>query len=143
MADKINPGSVLVKQGVRLPKWPRLESEPFSDAWRLVQNFDAHGLDRKMRDLGWSFVHLAEGEVKATAVGLDRQETVHRAARRGFAKLKAKRSNSLEVSRVMVKRFLGLLIVTVSARPRLIQEDVALPPNRNLAEWRQAKLVGA
>ena len=143
MADTINAGSVLVKEGVRLPKLPRFESEPFSDGWRLIKNLDGYGLDRKIRDLGWSFVSLPGGEIKATAVGFDRQETAHRAAIRGFSKSKAKRFNALEITRVTVKRFLGLLYVMVSARLRLIQEDVVQPSSRSIAEWHQANLARA
>jgi hypothetical protein len=51
--------------------------------------------------------------------------------------------NCVEIAHVTAKRFLGLPYVTVSARPRHIQESMFLFHAKRLAEWDQAKLAAA
>jgi len=142
MTDEIKVGTVLIKDGTRLPGRLRLESDPLSNGWRVIRKLDGHELSRKIRELGWTFVHLA-GEIRATALGFKTQGTVQRAANRGFAKRGSLRSGCLEITQVTLQRFLGLVYVTVAARPRSIQEEVAELPSRNLSEWQRARLEGA
>jgi hypothetical protein len=142
MTSDIEVGTVLFKEGTRLPGWLRLESEPLSNGWKVVKNLDGHGLSRRIREAGWAFVHMA-GEIRATALGVSKKGTVRRAVRQGFARRESSRFGCLEITQVSVQRILGLLYVMVSARPRLIQEEVAEPPSRNIAEWHRAKLAGA
>ncbi len=47
MAEKINTGTILIKDDALLPESLRFESEPYSKGWRLVKNLDGYGLDRK------------------------------------------------------------------------------------------------
>jgi len=119
MSDKISAGTLLIREGARLPEFLRFESEPFSNGWRLVKNFDSYALDRKSCEAGWAFVHMA-GETIATAVGFDKPEAARHAVKRGLATLKSNRSNCLEITQVILKRFKGLLYVAVSARRRHI-----------------------
>jgi len=141
MGDEIQAGSILIEDGARVPKFLRSESAPFSNGWRLVTSLDGHGLRRKLREAGWTFVPAA-GEIKATAVGFGRQQTAHRAFKRGFAKPGNRMFNCLEITQVILKRFLGLLHVMVTARPRYLQEGAFQSEATYLAEWRGAKLVG-
>jgi hypothetical protein len=142
MGNEIKVGTVLIKEGTRLPGRLRLESEPLLNGWKLVQHLDGHGLSRRIREAGWAFVHMA-GEIKAAALGFDEQRTVYRAVRRGFAQRESSRFGCLEITQVTVVRIFGLLYVVVAARPRIIQEEVVRPPSRDIAEWHRAKLVGA
>jgi hypothetical protein len=57
--------------------------------------------------------------------------------------MKSDRFNCLEISRVAVKRFLGLPYVTVAGHPRHIQESVYLFHAKRISEWHQAKLAAA
>jgi hypothetical protein len=82
-------------------------------------------LDREIHEAGWTFFCLA-GEIKATVFGFDAQKVVRRAVKRILAKLKSERFNSLEITQVASKRFLGLPYATVSACSRHIQESVFL-----------------
>ena len=142
MTDEIKVGTVLIKEGTRLPGRLRLESEPLSNGWRIIQELDGHELSQKIRELGWAFVNLA-GEIRATALGFDIRATVRRAAKRGFAKRQSARFSCLEITQVTRKRIFGLLYVMVAARPRSIQEEVAQLPSRNLSEWHRTKLARA
>jgi hypothetical protein len=142
MADKIKTGTILIEEGTVLPESLQFESEPYSNGWRLVKNLDGYGLDRKIREAGWTFFYMA-AEVNATAVGFDVEKTRRRAIRKVIAYMKSDRSNCLEITQVAVKRFWGLPYVTVSAHARHIQESNVLFHVKHLAEWDRAKLPAA
>jgi len=138
MADKINTGTILIKEGTLLPESLRFESEPYSNGWRLVKNLNGYELDQKTTKAGWNFFYMAN-EIKATVFGLDEEKALRRAVKRVLTNLKSEKLNCLEITRVGGKRFLGLLYVTVSAHPRHIQESVVLfraprPAGRNWAK---------
>ncbi len=135
MAGKIKTGTILIKEGALLPESLRFESEPYADGWREVKNLDGCGLDRKIREAAWTFFYMA-GEISASVFGSDREEAVFKAVKRVLAKLKSDRCNSLEITQVTRKRFLGLPYVTVSAHARHIQESIFL-------FWGQRRRVGS
>jgi hypothetical protein len=142
MAETINTGTILIKDGTFLPDALRFESEPCATGWRLVKNLDGYGLSRKIHEAGWAFFWLA-GELGATVFGFDRQKTVRRAVKRILANLKLGESNSLEITRVASKRFLGVRYVTVSAQSRHIQGNASLLRAKDHQEWDRAKLTAA
>ncbi len=128
MPDTIKPGTILIKEGTLLPEAVPFESEPCVPGWRLVKDLDGCGLDRKIRDAGWTFFCLA-GQLGATVFGIDEQKTLSRAVGQILANLESAEFNSLEIMRVTSeasKRFLGVRYVTVSAQSRHIQESAFL-----------------
>ena len=142
MPDTIKTGTILIKEGTVLPKAPPFESEPCASGWRLVKNLDGYGLDRKIHEAGWTFFYLA-GEIKAIAFGFDRQKTARRAVKRILANLKSEKFNSLEITRVASKRFLGVPYASVSAHSRHIQESAFLFRAQDLQESDRARLAAA
>jgi hypothetical protein len=142
MGDEIQAGSILIEDGAHLPNFLRSESTPFSNGWRLVKSLDGHGLRRKICEAGWTFVPAA-GEIKATALGFGRRQTARRAFKRGFAKPGHRMFNCLEITQVILERFLGLLHVMVTARPRYLREDAFQPAATHHAEGRRPKRVSA
>jgi len=142
MAETINAGTILIKDGTFLPDTLRFESEPCATGWRFVKNFDGHGLGRKIHEAGWTFFWQA-GEIRATVFGFNRQKTVRRAVKRILANLKSGEFNSLEIMRVASKRFLGFPYATVSAHSRHVQEDAFLLRAKDHQEWDRAKLKAA
>src|SRR5882724_3043994 len=107
MPDTIKTGTILIKEGTLLPESLRFESESCAPGWRLVQNLDGYELGRKIHEAGWTFFWLA-GEIGATVFGFDEQKTLRRAVERILANLKSGKFNSLEITRVTSKHFLGL-----------------------------------
>jgi len=81
------------------------------------------------------------GGVSATAFGSDLEKTTRRAVKKVLASMKLDRLNCLEIAQVVVKRFLGLLYVTVSAHPRHIQQSMFLSHAERPAEGERAKLA--
>ncbi len=140
--NRIKTGTILIEEGTLLPESLRFESEPYAKGWRLVKDLDGYGLDRRIREAGWTFFYMA-GEVHATAVGSDLEKTTRRAVQKAIACMKSDRLNCLEIAQVAVKRFLGLPYVTVSAHARHIQESMFLSHGDRLAEWGRAKLAAS
>ncbi len=139
MAEKINIGTILIKEGTPLPEGMQLESEPYSTGWRLAKNFDGGELDRKIRDAGWNFFYMA-GEIKVSVFRLDGENTRRKAIEQILGKLKLDKFNCLEITHVAEKRFLGLPYVSVVAHWRHIQESLVLFHAKRLAEWDKARL---
>ncbi len=128
MENKIKTGTILIKEGTRLPENLGFESEACMPGWRIVKNLDGYGLDRKIREAGWTF-YCRTGETRATVFGIDKEKMVRRAIERILAALKSKPFNSLAIVRVATassKRFLGVGYLTVSAQSRHIQESSGL-----------------
>jgi hypothetical protein len=108
--------------------WPEVfdvESEPYAGLWSLVRGPDAGALDRKIRARGWSYFFIA-AEAKAMFVGAPREEKIHAAVRRVLGKVKEQHYNSLEVTGIVTKRFLGIPYTVVSAHPRHLQHNCYL-----------------
>ena len=141
MADMIKTGSILIKDGTFLPDALRFESEPFARGWRLVKNLDGYGLNRRIDEAGWTFFCLA-GDIKTTIFGYGGQKGVRRAVKRILARLKSEKFNSLEITHVASKRFLGVPYVSISARSRHIQESIFLSRAKDLQEWGPIKVGG-
>ena len=140
LAEKINAGAILIKEGTLLPERLQLESDPYLNGWRLVKSLDSPGIDRKLCEAGWTFFYMA-GEVDATGFGSESEKTTQRAVKKVIANIQSDKFNCLEISRVAAKRFLGLPYVTVSAYPRHIQESIFLFHAERLAEWDRAGLA--
>jgi hypothetical protein len=139
MTETIKTGTILIEDGVILPDSFQVESEPYSDGWRLVKDLDGYGLDRRIRETGWTFFYLAQ--IKASVFGFDTEKAVRKAVHRILSNLKWEKFNSLEITQVAAKRFLGLPYVTVSAHVRHIQESMFLCRAKRLEEWDRAKLA--
>ena len=125
MPDVTQTGRIFIKEGTLLPKTLRIESEPYIRGWRSVKGLDGHGLGRMIHAAGWTIFCLAY-ETKATVFGVDVEKMVHRAIERTLTNWTPEKFNSLEIVRVTSlasKRFLRIRQVTVSARPRHIQES--------------------
>lgn len=142
MADAIKVGTILIGEHTLMPECLQFDSEPYSDGWRAVKNLDGYGLDRKLRDAGWTFFFMAD-EIRASVFGFDRQKALCSAVNRLLANPKAERFNSLQITRVVARRFLGLPYLTVSAHLRHIQQSMVLFHSKQLVEWDVAKLAAA
>jgi len=140
MAEKINAGTTLIKEGTLLPEGLQLESDPYLKGWRLVKSQGSSGIDRKLCEAGWTFFYMAS-EVDARAFGSDSEKTTHRAVKQVIANMKSDRFNCLEISRVAAKSFLGLPYVTVAAHQRHIQESLYLFHAKEIAQWDGARLA--
>lgn len=134
MPDANGVVTILIREDTRLPANQSIESEAFLPGWRWIKGLDGCGLDRKIREAGWSPSCLAR-ETRATVFGIDEEKMVRKAIMEILARLGSEKFNSLEITRVTSvasKRFLEVRYVTVSAQSRLIQQGVGLVSARDM-----------
>jgi len=130
MPDTIKSGTILIKDGTLLPADLLVEREMYAPSWKAVKSFDGFGLDQKINEANWSFFYLA-GEITATVLGRDRSGTLRRAVKRVLAKQEGQKFNSLEITKVVSKRFLGIPFMSVTAHFRQIQQGIGLVPAKD------------
>jgi hypothetical protein len=121
----IQVGSILIDESPRMTQVLGLESEPYSGNWRLVKVLRGFALDRKIRASGWNFFFMAT-EVKATIFGALGTTKIHKALKRILERVKGQHFNSLEVTGIVEKRFLGMRYAVVSAHSRHVQQSCYL-----------------
>ena len=95
--------------------------------WRVVKSLDRSTLARNIEGVNWNFFYLA-GEIRAAVLGRSQPGTLRRAVRRVLAKQEGQKFNSLEISNVVSKRFLGIPFINITAHSRHIQQDIGLVP---------------
>jgi len=88
VAEKINTGTILIKEGTLLPEGLQLESDPYLKGWRLVKNLGSSGMDRQLCEAGWTFFYMA-GEVDAMVFGSESEKTTRRAVKKVIANMKS------------------------------------------------------
>lgn len=142
MREVIKAGTVLFKEGTLLPDGLTFESEPYSPGWRSVKGLDGYAMDRKTHDAGWNFFYMA-GESTATVFGGEGQETLRRATKQILAGLKSEKSNSLEITRVVFKAFLGMPYTRVSFHLRNLQKGMFLAGSNDSRAWKDTNFVAA
>src|SRR5712671_3911874 len=130
MLDTNRTMTIFIKEDTPLPANLPIESEAFLPGWRVVKNLDRSTLARNIEGANWNFFYLA-GEIRATVLGRDRPGTLRRAVRRVLAKQEGQKFNSLEITRVVSKRFLGIPFMSVTAHSRHIQQGIGLVPAKN------------
>lgn len=142
MQQEIKAGTILVREGTLFPPALTFGSEAYSPGWRSVQGLDGYAMDRKTHDAGWTFFYLA-GERRATAFGREGQETLRKVIKKILGGLKSEKSNSLEITHVEFKHFLGMPCATVCFHMRNMQEGMFLLGGDGAAPWKAAPLVAA
>src|SRR5260370_35376443 len=125
MPDTNRTMNIFIKEHTPLPANLPTESEAFLPGWRVVKNLDRSTLTRNIESANWSFFYLA-GEIKATVLGRDRSGTLRRAVKCVLAKQEGQNLNSLEITKVVSKRFLGIPFLCVTAHSLHIQQCILL-----------------
>jgi hypothetical protein len=133
MSEMSRSGTILISEDTPLPAMLLIESEAFLPGWRVVKNLDRYALARKIEGAKWNFFYLA-GETRATVLGRDRPGTLRRAVKCVLAKQEGQtfKFNSLEITKVVSKRLMGIPFMSVTAHSRHIQEGIGLVPAKDL-----------
>lgn len=125
MTIKLKPGDILMQGLTRPPQTVTIDSEPYAHEWVRVKNLDSMALNLILKKAGWNFFYIAE-EMSARAFGSDEEKTARQAIRKLIARTSAKNLNSLEITQMVRKRFLGLPSLTITAHSRHIQKGIVL-----------------
>jgi hypothetical protein len=119
-------GPILInEESPRMAEVLALESEPYFEHWNVVKALDGFTLNDKIHAAQWNFFFLA-GEVKVMFFGAIGTTKLRGALKRILWKVKQQNFNSLEVTGIVAKRFLGMRYGTVSAHSRHIQQSCQL-----------------
>jgi hypothetical protein len=125
--------TVFIREGTLLPTLRSMEVEPFLPGWRIVKNLDRQALTREIEGANWNFFYLA-GEIRTTVFGRGGIGTLRRAVKRILARQEGQsfRFNSLEITKISSKWFLGIPLTSVTAHSRHIQLGIALIPAKDV-----------
>ena len=118
---------ILIRDDTPLPSTVSMESEAFLPGWRMVKNVDRQTLTREIRAANLKLSYLA-GEIRATVFWHKGLTALRRAAECVLARQEEQhfKFNSLEFTKVVSKRFLGIPITRVTAHSRCIQRGFGL-----------------
>jgi hypothetical protein len=119
------PTILLVREGAQLPPDLATESETFLPGWRVVKNFDNYSLRRKIRGTNWSFLQLRGGR-ETRVMGHARQKILRRGVAQILAELKGRKFNSLEITVLVSKSFLGVIFLNIAVNLRHFQYNTAV-----------------
>jgi len=125
MPDTNRARTILIREDTPLLANLPIESEAFLPGWSAVRNLDGYELGRKIEEAKWCFFYLA-GEIGAIALGREGLGTLHRAVKRILAKQEGQKFNSLEVTEITSKQFLGIPFMSVTALSRNIPQVFGL-----------------
>lgn len=124
-------GTILIRDDASLPAGLAIEREVFLPGWKAVKNFDGYELGREIEEAKWHFFYLA-GEIRVAVLGRDRSKTLRRAVKCVLAKHAEQKFNSLEITKVVSKQFLGVPFMNVTAHSRHIQQGICLVPAKDV-----------
>lgn len=125
MSQPVQVGTILVEDLPLMTQTIQLETEPFSENWRMVKYCDGFTLDRKIRAAGWNFFFLA-ARMQVTFLGPIRSNKLKNALKRILKKAKWENFNGLEVTEITTKHFLRIPYTIVSAHSCHIQRENGL-----------------
>src|SRR5712664_2177712 len=132
MLDINRTMTIFIKEGTPLPANLPIESEAFLPGWRVVKNLDRQALTREVEKANWNFFYLA-GEMRATVFGREGLGALRKAVKCVLAKQEGQKFNSVEITKIVSKRFLGIPFMSVTAHSRHIQQGVGLVPAKDFA----------
>ena len=120
MTDLITAGNILVQDGTNLPRSLQVETDSDSNGWAAVKG-NPSTFEKTVEEAGWTFFFMA-GEIKTTVFGFDKQKALRAALKRLITDVKSRDCNSIEITRVVVKSFLRIPYLSVSAHARHLQK---------------------
>ena len=121
MKNPITAGNILVRRGTNLPASFLVEAGAESIGWAAIKDSPST-FEKTLEEAGWTFFFMA-GEIKTTILGFDKQKALRAALRRLITDVKSQHCNSIEITGVVGKSFLGIPYLSVSAHARHLQKD--------------------
>jgi len=115
-------GCLFLMKGLIVPPTLRFEGQSYSEGWKLLRSLKSSEIDSRARGCGWNFIFLAEG-MRRTVFGLGRAWALRRATNKILAEARRNAFNSVEITEITGRQFLGLHCVTVAAHSRSLQKS--------------------
>jgi hypothetical protein len=125
LPGSLEAGTMMIQEGLPLPKLLEMETDAYSRRWRSVKALDSFSMGRKLDAVGLHLFFVA-GHITTIAFGLGGERSVHKAVERIAAKVKALELNCLELTQIARKHFLGVPYIAISAHSYHIQQGWCL-----------------
>lgn len=127
MADRAKAGNIFIRDGTILPPRLAVTTDAFLPNWRIVTSHDRSALARSIEGCSWYFFYMA-GHTRTTVLGGNTPAALRKAVKRMLMRRADKELNSLEVTEIASRHFLGIPFTTFTAHSRHVQERVGLDP---------------
>ena len=122
MEITLKRGCIFLMEGLLLPPVLRFEGHVYSDGWKLLSRLTGGEIELCARDSSWNFIFLAE-VVRRTVFGFGREGSLRRATNGVLGEARRSAFNSVEVTEITTRRFLGVHWVSVGAHFRSLQKS--------------------
>jgi hypothetical protein len=120
----IEPGTLLIHNGTKLPDSVRLKGDPATNGWNTVTTgADLLQLKTDLAKAGWNYFYM--GAVKHTVFGSG-AKGVALAVRGVTAKTRLNRCNSFQIDGITAHSWLGIPYLSVSAHCCHIQKGICV-----------------
>lgn len=116
--------SVFLRKGCVLPNRLNPLQEPVAHDWTIVEDLAAPVFDTMIRQAGWHFMWITDSCARK-GFGMSQRIATDRALTHALNAI-AKRFNAAELDSVLIARYFGLHVATVTVQPRQIQEQTSL-----------------
>ena len=115
-------GCIFVMDDLLLPPPLRFEGQSYSEGWRLLNRLKSGEIELRARDCSWNFIFLVEA-MRRTVFGFGRAGSLRRATNKVLAEARRNAFNSVEVTEITARQFLGMHWVSVGAHFRSLQKN--------------------
>lgn len=125
MTTYVQVGTVMIREGFLLPHPLRIETESYSKCWRRLKVTNSLELGESIHGAGWNYFFNA-AQIKATYLGWRPGKGADRAFARILLEVRKLSLNSVEITEISRRRFLGIPYTAISAHGRHIQQSQLL-----------------
>lgn len=140
--QNIAAGTVLVRRGTEFPLGLQVETTQYCPDWEVIEGSDS--IDARLRSSGWNLFFIADA-VKSTCLGVG-DASLRKGVNRLLKQIRMLNLNSLRVTHIASKDFLGIRYRVLLAHPCHIQQGCylqdAVTRKENISE-RALKLTSA
>jgi hypothetical protein len=121
MLPGIKNGTLIVADALALPSACDLKTLPFCAGWKAIMNMEAHGLDKRFSEIGWTcFQKASPGSV--SMIGFSAALTLIKAFQKILRENGRVKFNCIEITHALQKNFMGISYVQLAARARNIKQ---------------------
>jgi hypothetical protein len=121
LAATVQVGTLFIRNSPVILRTLELKSESYLGTWDVLNCPQSPALDQRIRDGGSNYFFMA-AEVRATVFGRLVARSIRKALKQIFRKVRDANFNSIEVTKITEKRFLGVPYITVCAHSRHLQQ---------------------
>jgi len=139
MPSSVHAGTIFIEDRPLITRALDLDSQPYLGSWGILQTTN---LESHIREAGWQFFFMATN-LNARVLGSARPETVKRALKHIFSKVRHLDFNCLQVVSILEGRFLGVPYTTVSVHSRHIQQGCLLQSETQRSHAKQSMQIVA